>query len=105
MKIKNITMIKFLNTAEKLTGKKLPTNLYYAISCNLKVLGEFVDPYNQAYEKVKGNVKEVNELVNQEIEASVQTISRSVLDLLDAGDKYDALTWNEYDALSFMIEG
>lgn len=105
MKIKNGMMINFLNAAEKLITKKLPTNMYYALSCNFKTLGGFVEPYNQAYEKVKDNAKELNELLNQEIEVSIQTLPKSILDTLDSGEKFDVLTWDEYNAISFMIEG
>ena len=105
MKIKNGQMICFLNASETLTTKKLPTNLYYAISCNLKAFGEFVDPYNKAYEKVKDNAEEINELINQEIEVSVQTVPRSTLELIDTVEKFDSLSWDEFNALSFMIEG
>lgn len=104
MKIKNAQMIMFLNTAEKLMARKLPTSMYFAIDCNIKALGEFVEPYNKAYEKVKDDPEEVNDLVNREIEVTVQKIRKEDLILLDMNSKFDAMSYDEFRAISFMLE-
>ena len=105
MKIKNGQMILFLNTAEKLVEKKLPSTMYYAIDCNIKIFREFIESYQKAYEKAKDDPEELNTLVNREIEAAIQMIPKEDLILLDTSSKFDALTYDEYNAISFMIKG
>lgn len=105
MKIKNIQMVTFLNAFDGLSKKKMPSRLYYALSCNMKTLSGFVQPYQEAYEKAKeAGQAEVAALINQEIEASIQTVPASILDVLDSGDKFDVLTGPEMEAIMFMIE-
>lgn len=104
MKIRNIEMVRFLNTADDLVQKKLPTRLYYALSCNVKELSGFAQAYQEAYEKAKAaGGKEVEELINQEIEAIIQIVPQATLDLLDSSNKYDTLTFAELSAIMFMI--
>ena len=104
MKIKNIEMVSFLNIADSLSQKKLPTRLYYALSCNVKELSGFVPEYQKAYKKAKeAGGKEIEELINQEIEATIQVVSPTTLDLLDSSEKYDALSFAELTAIMFMI--
>ena len=104
MKIKNATMVKFLNSSDELIKKKLPIKLYYALSQNLKTFAGMIQVYQDAYEKAKGNQKELIELINQEIDASVQTIPKEAIEMLDTESRFDPLTWEEYEAISFMIE-
>lgn len=103
MKIKNIEMVNFLQT--NVIQKALPTRLYYALRCNSDALAGFVPAYNEAFEKAKKEGdKAVSDLLNQEIEVNIQTVPQSTLDLLDTSDKYDTLTWQEFNAIAFMIE-
>lgn len=105
MKIKNIQMVAFVNGFEELSRKNLPSRLYYALSCNMKSLSAFIQPYQEAYEKAKeAGQEEVNALINQEIDAGLQTVPASILDVLDSGDKFDVLTAAEIEAIMFMIE-
>lgn len=104
MKIKNGIMVKFLNTSNEILQKRLPIRLYYAINLNLKTFGSLITSYQEAYEKAKGSEEELVELVNQEIEAPVQTVSQDTLELIDSNDKFDSLTWAEFEAIQFMIE-
>ena len=105
MKIKNIQMVAFVNGFEELSRKNLPSRLYYALSCNMKSLSAFIQPYQEAYEKAKeAGQLEVSALINQEIDASIQTVPASILDVLDSGDKFDVLTAAEIEAIMFMIE-
>ena len=103
MKIKNIDMINFLKS--NIVQKALPTRLYYAVRCNADALSGFVPAYNESLEKAKSEGdKAVNDLLNQEIEVNIQTVPQSTLDLLDSSDRYDTLTWQEFNAIAFMIE-
>ena len=47
---------------------------------------------------------ELSELLNLEVDATVQTISEKDLEVMDESDKYDAFTGDEYRVLDFMIE-
>lgn len=105
MKIRNHEMIRFLNASENLRKKKLPSKLYFAISCNIKALIGMAEPYNEALEKAQAEgTHAVTELLNQEIDAAIQTVPKTIFEVLDSSDKFDALTGDEIDAIIFMIE-
>lgn len=105
MKIKNIEMVRFLNATDGLVKKKLPTRLMYAVDCNIRELGRFVQAYQDAYEKARAEgQEELSALLNQEIEATLQTIPPETMDIMDRSDKFDALTGEELSALLFMIK-
>lgn len=105
MKITNIQMVTYLNTFDGIAKKKIPARLYYALSCNMRTLSTFVQPYQEAYEKAKeAGGEEVAKLLKQEIEASIQTVPASILEVLDSGEKFDVLIGSEIEAIMFMIE-
>ena len=105
MKIKNIDMVRFLNAFESISKKNIPSRLYYALSCNMKTLSAFVQPYQEAYNKAKeAGDKELDDLINQEIETSLQTVPLSILDIMDSGDKFDPLSGPELESIMFMFE-
>ena len=48
-------------------------------------------------------MKALDELLNIEIEAVVQTVTESDLEAMDASGRFDAFTGEEYRILNFMI--
>ena len=106
MKIRNITMVNFINGYEALAEKNLPNRLAYALDVNRKM---FATQYIEAYVRRQQELSDVNdyecinELINVEIDANVQTVPISVLERMDEVDKYDALTAIDMANISFMI--
>lgn len=105
MKVKNVDMVAFLNSLNELTAKKLPVKLYFAIKLNADEFFQKVVPtYNKLEEEARSDREKLSELLSIENELTIQTVSRDLLEKVDESDKYDALTYQEYNALQFMVE-
>ncbi len=129
MKITNGQMVEFLNQGEALLKYRMPRKLYTAISLNMEAMKTAAELYEKQRveiiteyaKKDKENapvvengvfvidnpemcLKEINELLKVDVELSIQKVSEEVFDIMDRMDKYDSLTGNQYQALSFMIE-
>ena len=103
MKIRNIVMVNFMNHVNEIRVKKLPTMCSFALKCNIDELSKMVPAYKEAFEKAETDV-ERTELAMQEINVNVQTVSKAVLEKMDADSRFDAFTAMEYDIIAFMIE-
>lgn len=128
MKLRNSQIISFLNTYTAIKTKKLPVKLGYAIKKNVSAVtaaseaysaerNELLKHYAQKGENgqflvndgcyvipdQEGYAKDIEELLNIETEAEIQTVSLDVLEKCD-DPRFDPLTIEELTALEFMTE-
>ena len=112
MKVKNLDIVRFFNASEKILKKKMPRKLYSAIDLNLRNLDSAAKTYDAQRSEIYGDSEELteegvtamDELLNLEVEAVVQTVTESDLEAMDASGRFDAFTGDEYKSLEFMIE-
>lgn len=108
MKLRNSQIISFLNTYAAIKAKKLPVKLGYAIKKNVSAVtaaseaysterNELLERYAQKSENgqflvndgcyvipdQEGYAKDIEELLNIETEAEIQTVSLDVLEKCD----------------------
>ena len=105
MKIRNITMVNFMNHVDEIRVKKLPTVLSFALKCNTDEFAKLVPAYQEAYakaEKEGGMAKQ--ELVMKEINVNIQTVAKDVFEKMDSDSRFDVLSGIELEAIDFMIE-
>lgn len=132
MKITNRQLLTICNGISKIRQKKLPVKLGYAINKNLSAMQDSAAAYNNERERIvnqycakdeNGQVKitgtqyefpdskhlsaymgEMQELLNIENNLDIHMVSVEDVEKCDS-DKYDALTPEELEVLTFMIEG
>lgn len=107
MRIKNIDMVTFLNASDEIGKKRLPRKISYPLILNQKKFAnDFLEAYNSQYKELSEakDLAGIAELLNSEIDVTIQTVPLSAFDIIDESDKFDALSANEYAAMSFMIE-
>ena len=112
MKIKNSDIVRFFNASDAIMAKKMPRKLYAKIDLNIRNLMNAAEVYSTQRQDILKDSSEVtpemqmelSELLNLEVDATVQMISERDLETIDESDKYDAFTGDEYKALEFMIE-
>lgn len=112
MKIKNSDIVRFFNASDAIMAKRMPRKLYAKIDLNIRNLMNAAETYDaQRHDIFKDSSEvtpemqaELSELLNLEVDATVQTISEKDLEVMDESDKYDAFTGDEYRVLDFMIE-
>lgn len=107
MKLKNIDIINRINGLGAVADLAIPVRLTYAIRKNAKKLEEEYQEYFELYtelkEKYKGDpespeyTKELEELLNIEVDIELHMVPESVLDGFD-------ITLQQLTALDFMIE-
>lgn len=102
MKIKNADMVSFLNSVDGIMAKRIPMKMYSVIYQNVKSFAAAAEAYTKQRETISCH-DDIVELMNIESEIAIQKLPMSVVELIDSSDKYDALTGNEFKALSFMI--
>ncbi len=111
-KVSNREMIKFINTTNGMSDKELPLKLAFAISHNRQALIEKYKPYDDLrksiMEKHKENMeelaKQIEELLDQTFEVSVETVPKSEIEKTDT-DTYSNLAFKELVAIeSLMLE-
>ena len=105
MKIKNITMVNFMNHVDEIRVKKLPTVLSFALKCNADELAKLVPAYREAHTKAeKEGAEAMRELITKEINVNIQTVKKDVFEKMDADSRFDILSGFELEILDFMIE-
>lgn len=131
MKMKLREAISRYNNLAALTTQTYPTRLSYAISKNLKKLEDETKNYEEERKKVcerlaekdekgapiieddkyvmtdankKTLSKEVDDLLNMEVEVEIQIVDVSVLDQCDTSERYHVPTAKEIIALDFMLK-
>lgn len=107
MIMKNIDIVNRINGLGAVADLPLPVRLTYAIRKNAKKLESEYNDYFEEYTKLKEKykddkespecTKELNELLNIEVDIEFHTVSESVLDGFD-------ITLQQMTALDFMIE-
>lgn len=107
MKVKNLQMVTFLNNVNDILKLRIPRKLYTAISLNADALDSPAKVYSKLYDDIIGDAKaqalERQELLDDEVEVTIQTVTTDMLDEMDANKKFDALTGAQYVAIGFMI--
>lgn len=110
MKITNSVLVGFINNAGNILDKKIPQKLFSAIDLNAAAAKDALATYGKQYEDIKNDEiseKEKNEkileLLDIELDLPLQTVSQDVFDRMEEGDKFDALTGREYQAIDFMV--
>lgn len=111
MKIKNLDMVRFFNASGQILKKKMPRKLFTAIDLNLRNLESAAKTYDAQRDEIYGDSEEldeegskaIDELLNIEVEAVIQTVAESDLEAMDASGRFDAFTGEEYRILNFMI--
>lgn len=129
MKLKNYEVLNILsnsNLINGLTTKKMPIKLIYAIRKNYDVVEKMYNNYIETLRKYLDNNnieyganfeindikdeetkkvlnEEINNLLQDENEIEIKTVSLSELEKCDE-DKYDSLTYEEVNALYWMVE-
>lgn len=106
MKIKNLEMVAYMNRIGQIQKKKLPIKLSYALALNTKKLSEVANTYDTEFKRLSkdGNQEALNELINSDFEAEIQTVKFSDLAKMDENPNYDVLTGEEYAIIDFMID-
>lgn len=129
MKIKNSQIVGFYNSGLSILQQKIPRGLFTALSLTAEALQKPAAIYEQQRTEIleqyvekdaEGKMlikndryvftdeeaydREMNELQGIESDIHIQTIPEETINLIDAGDKYDALTGAQYAAIDFMIE-
>lgn len=110
MKIRYADVVRFLNAVPEILNAKIPSRMWMSIDLTARSLNDAGESYMKKREDIlKEDTSEeeknaaINELLQMEIEVTVQKIPQSVLDALDASDKFDALTGTQLGALHFMF--
>lgn len=111
MKITNLEAVTFFNNVAAMKDKRLPVSILFAIKHNLNMFGNQLKAYEEARESLNANIedeversKEMVALLNDGVEYDVKTIKASVIEKIDGNDNYDALTYAEIEAITFMVE-
>lgn len=128
MKIKNSQIVSFINGTMKLSEKRLPTKLGYAITKNLGAMKNISEAYEQERIKIvdkfaekdaegkflvesesyvihdmEGYGHEITELFEIENELTLHTVGFEELEKCDS-EKYDALSVQDIQVLEIMME-
>lgn len=126
--MKNIEIVRFFNHAGEVKKKKLPVKIGFALNRNLATLEGIAADYNRAREEIlkkhcikdaEGNylmeneeyvipdksayTEEMEELLNFKNEVQIQKVTMEDMEKCDS-EKFDSLTPEELELLSFMIE-
>ena len=129
MKVKNSEIVDFFQKGTDIVALKVPRRLYTAVSLNVAALqeaarvyegqhkdilsefakkddkGEFIiDKNSYVIKDTKGYGESMQDLLEVEVTAELQTVSEATLDLMEEKDKFDALTGQQLAAIEFMIE-
>lgn len=113
--MKNKDLLVFFNIKGKLREKKLPMRLAYAIKLNYEKLKPYADAYNEQLLELKERYRqedvsvgqtetdtELTELLNMDVACEIQTVPMTEFEKCDSG-QFDSLTFEELEALGFMI--
>lgn len=112
MKLKNSQLVRFINSAGAILEQKMPYALYQAIDLNVSALNAGAMSYKRQYDAIMQDEKkteeektaEIAELLEVECEYTLQQVPGRTLEMMDASDKFDALTGAQMQAIAFMIQ-
>lgn len=128
MKLKNSEIVRIFNRIEEVKKKRLPVRLGFAINRNVSSLENVAMDYDKARKEIimkycvkdengnpviegdeyvlsdrKSYGEEMTELLRIENEVQMHTVSFEEIEKCDL-EKFDSLTPEELDLLTFMIE-
>ena len=119
--MKNIDIVRTINSINahpSIMQKRLPIKILFALKRNLSTLttagsiyqdtlSQICEQYGESLESIFGNVtnqdlqSDINQLLQEECDIDIVKVPESIIN--QDSDKYDALTFEELSAISFMI--
>lgn len=110
-KITYADVVRFINATPGILDKRIPSRLWMAMEMNARALNDAGAAYMKRREEIMNDINAsdeektvaINELLRMEVDVNVQQVPQAVLDVMDASDKFDALTGQQLSVLHFMF--
>lgn len=110
MEVTNLQAVVYYNHVSNIRKKKLPVIVLFSLRHNLNLLKDQIAAYEETRAELMESIKdekllnvELSKVLATAVEQPIKSISVQELAIIDSREDYDKLTYEELDAIGFVI--